>query len=210
MKPVNLQLCNYLHLLNEVFASGSKPARLTYPDDVDEKDSPGFFELTIEMLKGGKKMELTGKGTSIIAFAGAFLLTMAVVVFSQGPQGPSRRGGGPGPRDGLGPIVRDLNLTDEQKAQIKTITESFEESAKGLRDQLRTLHKSETDPLTGTFDEAAVRAAAEARAKIDVELSVARAKMMSQVGGLLTTDQKAQLAARRREFGPKPPPPPAQ
>ena len=150
------------------------------------------------------------------AIAGALLLTTAAVVFSQGPQGRQgpppggRFRGGPGPREGLGPL-RDLNLTDDQKAQIKKIQDSFRESNKVLFDQLRTLHGSEPDPMSGTFDEAAVRAAAEARAKIQVELEVSHAKMMSQVASVLTAEQKAQLAARRQEFqrqGPPPPPPP--
>lgn len=148
-----------------------------------------------------------------VTLAGMVLLTAAVVVFSQGPQGPPRGGGfhgGPGPRDGLGPFGRELNLTDDQKAQIKKIQDSFRENDKALFDQLRTLHENETDPMSGAFDEAAVRAGAEARAKIQVELEVSHAKMMSQVASVLTADQKAQLAARHQQFqrqGPPPPPP---
>jgi len=139
-------------------------------------------------------------------------LTTAVVVFSQGPQGPPR---GPGfrggPHDGLGPFGRELNLIDDQKAQIKKITDSIRESEKALHEQLRTLHESQPDPLSENFDEAAVRAAAEARAKIQVELEVSHAKMMSQIAGVLTAEQKAQLAARHEQMkrmGPPPPPPP--
>jgi Spy/CpxP family protein refolding chaperone len=159
-------------------------------------------------------MKLNWKKSSVIvAVAGALLLTVAVVAFShghrhQGPRGGGFRGG-QGPRDGLGPL-RDLNLTDDQKAQIKKIKDSFEESNKALFDQLRALRGSEPDPMSGTFDEAAVRAAAEGRAKIQVELEVSHAKMMSQIAGVLTAEQKAQLAAKREQFerkGPPPPPP---
>jgi Spy/CpxP family protein refolding chaperone len=110
----------------------------------------------------------------------------------------------------MGPFGRDLNLTDDQKVQIKKIQDSFHESDKALFDQLRTLHQSEPDPMSGTFDEAAARAAAEARSKIQIELEVSHAKMMSQIAAVLTADQKAQLAARRQQFerqGPPPPPP---
>jgi len=144
----------------------------------------------------------------LTSVTGILLLAVAAVVFSQGPQGPPR--GGPGSRDGLGPFARDLNLTDDQKAQIKKISESFHESERALHEQLRTLHESEPDPLSGTFDEAAVRTAAEARAKIQIELEVSHAKMMSQIAAVLTADQKAQLAAKRAQFqrqGPPPPPP---
>jgi Spy/CpxP family protein refolding chaperone len=160
-------------------------------------------------------MKLNWKKSSvIIAVAGALLLTVAAVAFSHGHrhQGPPRGDGfrgERGPRDGLGPL-RDLNLTADQKTQIKKITDSFEESNKALFDQMRALHGSEPDPATGNFDEAAVRAAAEARAKIQVEIEVSHAKMMSQIAGLLTAEQKTQLAAKRQQFerqGPPPPPP---
>ena len=160
-------------------------------------------------------MKLNWKKSSlVIAVAGALLLTVAAVAFSHGHrmQGPPRGGGfhgGPGPRDGLGPL-RDLKLTDDQKAQIKKIADSFEEGNKALFDQMRALHGSEPDPTSGTFDEAAVRTAAESRAKIQVELEVSHAKMMSQIAGVLTAEQKAQLAAKRQQFerqGPPPPPP---
>lgn len=162
-------------------------------------------------------MKLNWKNLSIATIAGVLVLAAGVVVaFSQGPQGPPGPPpgggfrGGPPPRDGLGPLGRDLNLTEDQKAQIKKITQSFEEGDKALHDQMRALHGSEPDPMSGNFDEAAVRAAAEARAKIVIELEVSHAKMMSQIAAVLTAEQKTQLAAKRQQFerqGPPPPPP---
>src|SRR6267154_2227921 len=160
-----------------------------------------------------KEMKLNWKKSSVvIAVAGALLLTVVAVAFSHGHrmQGPPRGGGfrgGPGPGDGLG-ALRDLNLTDDQKAQIKKIKDGFEESDKALFDQMRALHGSEPDPISGTFDEAAVRAAAEARARVQVELEVSHAKMMSQIASVLTAEQKAQLAAKRQQFERHGPPPP--
>jgi len=129
------------------------------------------------------------KKSGIIAIIAALLLAMAVVAFSQEgrPPGPPQgRGfrGGPGgpPRDGLGLIAHDLNLTDDQKAQIKKITASFEESTKVLREQLRSLHEGQADPLKdGTFDEAGVRASAQARANLQVVCEVAHARMISEI-----------------------------
>jgi len=155
-------------------------------------------------------VKLNWKKFSVATIAGALLLTGAAMAFSQGPPRGGGFRGGPGPGDGLGPLARDLNLTDDQKAQMKKITDSFRESDKSLHDQLRTVHESEPDPMSGTFDEAAVRAAAEARAKTQIELEVSHAKMMSQIAAVLTADQKAQLAAKRQQFerqGPPPPPP---
>ena len=172
-------------------------------------------------------MKINWKKISISIVAGAVLLVAAAVVSSQqprAPQGPPPGGFGPGfrggpdgpggPRGGgpFGPFGRELNLTDDQKAQMKKIGESFRDSDKALFDQLRALHESEPNPTAGAFDEAAVRSAAEARAKIQVELEVSHAKMMSQIFELLTADQRAQLAAHHDQMkrqGP-PPPPPAQ
>jgi protein CpxP len=148
------------------------------------------------------------KSTLIIAIAGALVLTaaVAVVAFSHGHgrwQGPRQGEGfrsGPKAHDGLGRMVHGLNLTDDQKAQIKKITDSFAEGNKALHEQMKTLHGSTPNPMSGNFDEAAVRAAAEARAKVHVEMEVSRARMMSQIAGVLTPEQKTQLAAKRQRF----------
>jgi len=163
-------------------------------------------------------VKLNWKKIGVSIVAAAVLLTTAAVVFSQRPQGPPPgpppgngfHGGPGGPRDGLGPFGRELNLTDDQKAQIKKVNDSFRESDKALFDQLRTLHESEPDPMSGNFDEAAVRSAAEARAKVQVELEVSHAKMMSQIANVLTSEQKAQLATHHdqmKRMAPPPPPP---
>jgi len=159
-------------------------------------------------------VRINWKKLSAATVAGALLLGTAAVVFSQGPQGGPPPGGGfrhgPGPHDGLGPLGSELNLTDDQKAQIKKITQGFEESTRALHEQLRALHQSEGDPMSGTFDEAAVRTAAEARARIQVELEVSHAKMMAQIASVLTAEQKAQLAARHEQMRRMGPPPPNQ
>jgi len=126
-----------------------------------------------------------------------------------GPGGPGRPGGPPPQGFGpFGPLGRDLNLTDDQRSAIQKIGESFQEGNRALLEQMKTLHESQRELMAGEFNEAAVRAAAEARAKVQVELEVSHARMMSQMVGVLTTDQKAQLAARRQEMQPMGPPMP--
>ena len=142
------------------------------------------------------------------AFAAALLMTVGA--FAQhgehGRGGPGHRGpgghGGPGMHGGLlGPLAREMNLTDAQKAQVKQITAAFRESTKGLHEQLSRTGGGPLEALEdGAFDEAAVRAAAQARANLHVELEVAHARMMSQVYSLLTAEQKARLAEHRQQF----------
>jgi Spy/CpxP family protein refolding chaperone len=154
-----------------------------------------------------------------LAFAAAF--TMSVAAFAQHPGGPHGPGGpgfggphGPGgPGSLLDHFSQVLNLTDAQKAQIKQLEDNFQESTKGLHEQLAKAEGGGPfDPAAaGTFDEAAVRAAAQARANLHVELEVAHAKFFSQVYALLTAEQKAKLAELHKQMeehhrhGPPPP-----
>ena len=172
-------------------------------------------------------MRINWKKSAIVAGISTIVLGMtAAIVFSQNPpprpdrpQGPPPGGfghrgpGGPGGPGEFGQLA-GLNLTDAQKEQIKKIHESFDESTKALRDQMRDLHDNDTaNPLSGNFDEALFRSAAEARAKIQVEMEVQHAKMMAQVANILTAEQKSQLAERHeqmRRMGPPPPPLPPE
>jgi Spy/CpxP family protein refolding chaperone len=161
-----------------------------------------------------------------LALAAAFLLTAVGFARQDGPHGfggpppggPGRHGPGgpgrPGGPGGIGPLVHDLNLTDAQKAQVKQIADGFEASTKSLREELFKTGGGPLEGLADTFDEASARAAAQARAGIQVELEVAHARMMSQIYALLTAEQKAKLAERRQQFEQRrqqpPPPPPAE
>ena len=156
-----------------------------------------------------------------LALAAALMMTAAA--FAQhGPGGPGghRGHGGPGHRGGpgghgslLGHFSQVLNLTDAQKTQIKQLEDGFEESTKGLHEQLgKAGPGGPFEALNGgTFDEAAVRAAAQARANLHVELEVAHARFFSQVYAVLTAEQKAKLAELHKQMqerhrqGPPPP-----
>ena len=97
-----------------------------------------------------------------------------------------------------GPFSR-LNLTDAQKQQMRQIAERYRQSFKAER-QHEGGERRGFDPLAGgTFDEAAVRAAAQARANAEVEREVARARMMYEMYNVLTPEQKQQLAAERQQ-----------
>jgi Spy/CpxP family protein refolding chaperone len=151
-----------------------------------------------------------------VAFAAALMLSVAALAQHPGPGGHRGPGmhGGPGHHgDMLEHFARELNLTDAQQAQVKQITDAFHESNKGLHEQL--MRSGGGGPFEGlkdgAFDEAAVRAAAQARANLHVEMEVAHARVMSQIYALLTPEQKAKVAELRQRHeqkrGPQPPPP---
>lgn len=144
----------------------------------------------------------------------ASLLLTGVVGFAQQEtqqeQGGRERGakqwrgdkGRHGMRGGFGGrFFEKLNLTDAQKEQMKQIAMRYRESAKAQRQQRGERRGGGGfDALTdGTFNEAAVRAAAQARANAQVEREVMHARMMSEMYAILTPEQKAQLAAERQE-----------
>jgi len=150
-----------------------------------------------------------------LALAGTLMLT-GVVGFAQQEATPGQDGQRPGRverrgRGGKGMhgmkggfggrFAENLNLTDAQKAQMEQISARHRESTKALRQQTPGGRGGASAFLNGgTFDETAVRAAAQARANAHVEMEVARARMMSEMYAVLTPEQKAQLAAQRQQW----------
>jgi protein CpxP len=154
------------------------------------------------------------KLTGGLALAGAIALT-GVVGFAQTGQnqneqprgergwGREGRGGGGHKRGGGfggGHFAERLNLTDAQKAQMEQIEERFRQQTQSLRGQGRGERGEDFDAFSGgTFNESAVRAAAQARANRQVEMEVARARMMHEMYNVLTPEQKSQLEADRQQ-----------
>jgi protein CpxP len=117
--------------------------------------------------------------------------------WGQEGHGKDRRGGG---MHGGGRFER-LNLTDAQREQMRQIAERYQSAFRAQRGERRG-ERGGYDPLAGgVFDEAAVRAAAQARANAQVEREVAQARMMHEMYNVLTSEQKAQLASDRQQRG---------
>lgn len=164
-------------------------------------------------------MKLTGSKKIMggLALAGAFALTgvvgLAQQTTTQGRDGGGERAGrewrhkgGKGEHGGErgdffgGRFAEKLNLTDAQKEQMKQIAARYRESTKALREQMRQARGGNDGFMNGgTFNEAAVRSAAQARANAQVELEVSRARMMSEMYNVLTAEQKSQLATERQQ-----------
>ncbi|HEX8745936.1 MAG TPA: Spy/CpxP family protein refolding chaperone [Pyrinomonadaceae bacterium] len=159
-------------------------------------------------------MQLTGSRKIVGALAFSVVMALTGVTgfaqqqTAQGQDGGKARGerrrdgrGFGGRRGGLfgGRLAEQLNLTDAQKEQIKQIATRYRESAKAQREQRRGQRADFKGFGNGTFDEAQVRAAAQARANARVEREVAHARMMSEIYNVLTAEQKAQLATLRQQ-----------
>jgi protein CpxP len=147
-----------------------------------------------------------------LALAAGFALTAVVGVAQQQEpaqgQGRAERqwgheGGGKGRRGGGmfgGRFAERLNLTDAQREQMRQIEERYRATFRAQRGERGGERGGRVDPFAGgVFDEAAVRAAAQARANAQVEREVAQARMMHEMYNVLTPEQKAQLAADRQQ-----------
>jgi periplasmic protein CpxP/Spy len=104
-----------------------------------------------------------------------------------------------GMRDGG--FFRQLNLTDDQKAKMKQIRDSFAQSNKPLRDQLRAKRQELRQASEGgTFNEALATQKLTEIAPLEAKLMASEHDLHQQMLSVLTTEQKAQLEQSRAQF----------
>ena len=93
---------------------------------------------------------------------------------------------------GMGRIMRELNLTEEQRQQSRAIMQRRLESTKAQREELFKLREKR---IAGTFtaeDEARARA-------LHQEMRTAMEGARNEMDGVLTTEQKTKLEGLRKE-----------
>lgn len=109
------------------------------------------------------------------------------------PPPPARahmhRMGGPG----MEFFSKRLNLTDDQKTQMKAVMEKAHPTMKPLMQQQRQIDLQLRQYVQGTFDQAKVQALANQKAQIQAQLTVAETQVHNQLYQLLTSEQQSQL-----------------
>ncbi|MEZ5427372.1 MAG: Spy/CpxP family protein refolding chaperone [Pyrinomonadaceae bacterium] len=124
-----------------------------------------------------------------------------------GPRGfrPPPPPGGPG--FGFPPhVLEQLNLTDTQKEQIKTLEDGARASAEGNFDQIRSFDDQLKAMIDGgTFDEGQARQILNNKAQIMTELQIVRLKTDFAIRNLLTAEQRTQLDQLKQQRPPRPP-----
>lgn len=126
----------------------------------------------------------------------AVLATAAIFVIGQKAGG---RGNGMGPGGGMpGMMLRGLDLTDAQKAQVKEITDASKARIDPIREAMKANHQK-LDELTanGAFDEAQVSGVANEIGNTHARMIVERERVRSQIFAILTDEQKAKAAEMR-------------
>ena len=91
--------------------------------------------------------------------------------------------------------LHQLNLTDDQKAQVKQIFQAEKTTMKPLMQQEHAAHMQMVQLITsGTFEQAKVASIAAQESQTHMQLEIEHAKMASQIYQLLSSEQKAKVA----------------
>ena len=116
----------------------------------------------------------------------------------KGGEGRGFRGGRGGMR---GMMFRGITLTDDQKAKMKEISQSFRTRTQSLREQLRAKRQELRQANGGgTFNEGLATQKLQESASLQAKLMGEQFKMRQEMLAILTPEQKAQIEQKRAEF----------
>jgi Spy/CpxP family protein refolding chaperone len=90
-------------------------------------------------------------------------------------------------------LSKKLNLTDEQKSQMKAIMQKERPTMRPLLEQQHQLDLQLRQYSEGSFDEAKVRALATQKAQIQTQLTVEETRIHNEMYQTLTSEQQSQL-----------------
>jgi periplasmic protein CpxP/Spy len=131
----------------------------------------------------------------ILIIGAAVMLAMATAM-AQGPHGFGRPGGE------FHHMLKQLDLTSDQHAQVKTIFQKEKPTLQPLMQQMRQYHEAvKALEAAGPFDEAKVTALATQNSQTKIQLDVEHERIKSEIMAILTPDQKAKLAQLEANHG---------
>lgn len=155
---------------------------------------------------------LTGVALATVTFIGIGGATIAVrAQEGNGPPfGPGMHGRMMGRGGVFGELrmgLRGLNLTEDQRTQVRSILQSHREDFKALLEKGRAAREQLQQAASGSpVDENAVRNASGAVGDAAADAAILRAKVRNEIFALLTPEQrqkadalKQQMQQRRRE-----------
>ena len=122
-------------------------------------------------------------------------LVTAGVVHGQSPDrrgGPGGRGLG-GPRAAGLPLA-ELNLSDEQRAQVRSLSEQYRTQAQAAGERLAAAKTAQRKAVeTIPADEALIRSTTQELAEAQTEVAIHQAHLRGELFALLTPAQQAQV-----------------
>ncbi len=90
-------------------------------------------------------------------------------------------------------MAAKLNLTDDQKTQMKALMQKEHPTMTPLHQQEHQIDMQLREFVEGTFDQAKVAALAAQKAQIQAAITVQQTRIHNELYQLLTADQKTQL-----------------
>jgi protein CpxP len=100
---------------------------------------------------------------------------------------------GPGPGGGFGPgVLRELNLTDDQKQQVRSIIQQNFAGNKAVREELQQLGEKRRQGTLTTEDQARARTLHE-------QMRASMKDTKTKLAAILTPEQKVKAAELRKE-----------
>lgn len=157
------------------------------------------------MNKPGRYKTFAIATLSAIALATSIAVAQTVTTNQDSGQGP-HQGWHRGDHKGFGGMrggefFKQLNLTDDQKAKMKQIRESFAQTNKPLMDQLRAKRQELRQASQGgTFNEALATQKLTEIAPLEAKMMGEQAKLHQDMLSVLTPEQKAQLDQAKAQF----------
>jgi Spy/CpxP family protein refolding chaperone len=115
-----------------------------------------------------------------------------------GPGGPGMRG--PGGPMGFGPGFAQLDLSDDQKAQLKQIAESHRDEFRAAGEKIRAAREGMRALIEAdTINESGIRTKSHEVAEAEADLAILNAKVRAESTQILTSEQQAKLKELRTE-----------
>ncbi len=170
------------------------------------------------MKKLGKIKTLTIASLSAVALAAPIAIAQSTTTSQDTQQATGERHGGKGrgergarkgregrgfggERGGRGMMFKGINLTDDQKAKMKQISQSFRERTQSLHQQLRAKRQELRQASEGdTFNEALATQKLQESASLQAKLMGEQFRMRQEMQSVLTPEQKTELEQKRAEF----------
>ncbi len=149
------------------------------------------------------KVILAIASLSAVALAASIAVAQSVKTDQANQQGRRHEWRGEGMKRGnhRGGAFNRLNLTDDQKAKMKQIRESFAERNKGLLADLKAKRQELRQASEGgTFNEALATQKLTETAGLQAKLMGERFKLHQEMLTVLTAEQKAQLEQMKAQF----------
>jgi Spy/CpxP family protein refolding chaperone len=136
------------------------------------------------------------KTAKFALFGVVAIALVAGITFAVAEEGPMHHHGMHGEfMGGMGFPIHELNLTEDQHAQIKQIFQNEKGNIHPLMQQQFQAHQQMMQLITsGSFDEAKATAIATQEAQTRIQMEVEHAKIGAQIYQLLSADQKAKVA----------------